>query len=474
MKKTYMALGFSAILLVGCGSANKASNITQEQLNQMDSSGASKIIKKLLKSKVEEDYKKVVNYYNAQKNKEKSKEIVDLAAEEFPYGFYAARVKTSEILREEDPVDKIKLFEEAKMGFQSQNFEGAYYTMIKFQLDRGNYKEAVVYQQEMDERSQMRFLALDLISREVNKSEKNFGLVDLLESELSKFEANKGKSDNQLWLKDSQLLKTLKFSYAEALYKEGKLDEAIKVIQVLRNTSENKGKLSLKYATMLAKCGSYEEALPALENAVIEGKATEETKTYLKTAYTELGNTDYDTYLDGLMNKMNDEILNHLAEIMINEPSPNFTLKDINGKDVTNEDLKGKTLVVDFWATWCGPCKASFPGMKAAANKYKNDEDVMFLFVHTFEKDKDPLTLAKNYLSENNYDFDLYMDYRNAETRTNQAASAFGVTGIPTKVVIDPKGNLRFKVVGFKGGIDGMVAELSAMIEMAQGKDLKS
>ncbi|GAA4292331.1 TlpA disulfide reductase family protein [Aestuariibaculum suncheonense] len=469
MSKFYLVVGLFAAMFVGCSSSKKVSSITQEQLNQMDSDQAGKTIKQLLKSKNEEDYKKAVEYYNASKNKEQSREVIDIAVKKFPKGYYAARQESVALLAEKDPDLKVKAFNELREKFPDQNLDGAYFTMINFQIRQGNFDEAIAYQQEMEEGNQLKYISLEMISKAANLAKKDIGLDNLLKSEIAKLEKIKGESKTQLWNNDDQLIRNLKFNLAETYYINGKSQNAIMIIQELRNGSDDKtGALSLRYATMLAKCGSYEDALPVFENAVIEGRATEETKVFLERAYTALGRSNYQAYFDDLIVKMNESTVNHVKSIMINEPCPSFTLKDINGNEVTNEDLKGKTLVVDFWATWCGPCKASFPGMKAAADKYKNDEEVMFLFVHTFEKEKDPLTLAKNYLSENHYDFDLYMDYRNAETRRNEAATAFGIRSIPTKVVIDPKGNLRFKVSGFKSSKVSMVAELSAMIEMAR------
>jgi len=56
----------------------------------------------------------------------------------------------------------------------------------------------------------------------------------------------------------------------------------------------------------------------------------------------------------------------------------NMALYDADGKLIGFKDLRGKTIVMDFWASWCVPCKASFPGMKMAVEKYKNDPGVEF------------------------------------------------------------------------------------------------
>ncbi|MEI9957645.1 MAG: TlpA disulfide reductase family protein [Ferruginibacter sp.] len=68
-----------------------------------------------------------------------------------------------------------------------------------------------------------------------------------------------------------------------------------------------------------------------------------------------------------------------LAKTMLNEAAPKFALEDLDGKTVSLESLKGKVVIVDFWATWCGPCIASMPAMKTAQEKYKQRDDVVFV-----------------------------------------------------------------------------------------------
>jgi cytochrome oxidase Cu insertion factor (SCO1/SenC/PrrC family) len=72
-----------------------------------------------------------------------------------------------------------------------------------------------------------------------------------------------------------------------------------------------------------------------------------------------------------------------MVKTIINDPASKFTLMDLNGNKVSLDSLKGKTVVVDFWATWCGPCKASFPAMQKLVDRHKDDKNVAFLFVDT-------------------------------------------------------------------------------------------
>lgn len=105
--------------------------------------------------------------------------------------------------------------------------------------------------------------------------------------------------------------------------------------------------------------------------------------------------------------------------------------------------------------------------MQLAVTKYKNNPDVVFLFIDTWEHMENPLPDVKQFIKEQKYGFRVLLDLKDPETKTNKVVESFKVTGIPTKFVIDKNGDIRFRLTGFSGGDDGAVEELTAMIEMA-------
>lgn len=150
-----------------------------------------------------------------------------------------------------------------------------------------------------------------------------------------------------------------------------------------------------------------------------------------------------------------------LQKKLIKTPAPDFVLFDLDGNKVSMASLRGKTVVLDFWATWCAPCIAAFPGMQTVMDKYKTDDKVVFLFINTLEKGPDKKKKAGDLISEKNYNFQVLMDEQ------DKVRGDYKVSGLPSKVVIDKDGNIRFKSMGFSPGSEP-VKELSMMIEMAK------
>lgn len=118
----------------------------------------------------------------------------------------------------------------------------------------------------------------------------------------------------------------------------------------------------------------------------------------------------------------------------------NFTLRNLKGELISLSSFKNKIIVLDFWATWCAPCRASFPGMQETIIQYKDDKDVVFLFIDTWER-KEVKKMQQNaaqFIKENNYSFLVLLDEK------DKVVEDYKVDGIPSKFIINKKGNIVF------------------------------
>lgn len=121
------------------------------------------------------------------------------------------------------------------------------------------------------------------------------------------------------------------------------------------------------------------------------------------------------------------------------QPSPAWELKDVNGKAVKSSDFSGKVVVLDFWATWCGPCRMEIPGFIELQKQYA-DKGLVVIGVSL---DQDGASAVKPFIEKMGINYPIVLG-------DEAVVSAFGgIEGIPTTFIIDRAGNIVRKHVGY-------------------------
>ena len=139
--------------------------------------------------------------------------------------------------------------------------------------------------------------------------------------------------------------------------------------------------------------------------------------------------------------------------VKLGEPAPNFRLRDLNGHSVSLSDLRGKVVLLNFWATWCGPCRVEMPAMEELYRTFSRN-DFEILAVST---DAQGASVTRPFQQENHLTFPILHD---ADYRVGLT---YGARSLPMTFMVDRQGIVRHQIFGAR---DWGAAEAHQLVQM--------
>lgn len=423
-----------------------------------------------------EDYNAIISFYQHLKDETKKDSVIEVAAQDYPKGEIAQSAFSTKFKKADSREEKAKVFEQYQdsIGADGQFKDIMLNQLIQLAQRDDDIDKVESYAAKLSDKSQKAFTYNNIALHKLETDDQLDDAVAMAKNAVETFSPeNLDKPDilpqSQFETAVKRNAAQLRDTYAQALFEKGESTQALDEQKHAVGDGDNP-ELNAHYIHYLVENEDFEEAEEKAGDFIAAGHSNADLKSYFKEAYTANHNTDegYDNKLASFEEKAYEKTKQEIQSDMIDKEVPDLHLTDPDGKAVELADLKGKTVVLDFWATWCGPCIQSFPGMEKAMQHFKNNDDVEFYYVNTFQREDEDERHEKvaNFIDDNDYPFDILYD-ENADNDF-KTASNFGITGIPTKIIIGPDGKWNFTKVGYGGNNDKLLDEIKIMVELAQ------
>ncbi|GHE28709.1 TlpA disulfide reductase family protein [Sphingobacterium griseoflavum] len=429
--------------------------------------------------KTEEQYRVAINMLRTLEHEDKMESVSKTVKKKFPKGSLTRDAFISDVFyKAESGADKEKAYKELLKKWPVSNFPGQElsYDYVLANLagafaTEGNATRATHYLAQMHERF-WRGNGYLSVGKTLLAAGDTTAATPLLKTTMDDayyyISLPEEQKDNKARFASMGYASSMS-SYVGILVNQGAYAEALDLIEKAMTVApEQADALANVYYKSLLGTGRKLEAYQVLTKLYAKGQFNVEDD--LKMLYADLNGSmkGYARFNTGLKNDLIKSIQEHIKQMETYKPAPDFELRNLKGEIVSLASLKGKVVVLDFWATWCQPCIRSFPGMQAAQAMYSTDDNVQFLFINTWERDKDYKEKVVSFIDKNQYPFEVLYDDQKDPATGQVLAAKFGVKGIPAKFIIDANGNIRYFLTGSSPNVDYIKMEMKELIEAAK------
>lgn len=444
-----------------------------------DTIAVKKELQKLIESDDEHEVLMTTDYYFKLGDTLQMNEVDKIAVKRFPKGIqarllvYQKGFDIESIAEQEKNYDAfLKQFPIAEFDLNDRNIYNLYlYNMAIKHIDKNQFKEA---EEKMNRCIEEPFVALTYYNFSgalYNSKHINSAITYIDKSvNAAKKVLKEGKLDGQNKQVISNILNDALSFHAVMLYDQKKYSQAIPYFdEYEKRITFFDIESASKHANALLAIGNKAGAYTILEKIVKTNHASKAEFDLFKSLFLDIkGNqAEFKTYQIELEKELQLVLKDEVAKSIIKEKAPDFALIDMNGKKLTSASLRGKVVVLDFWATWCHPCIASFKAANEVKKSYKNNPNVKFLFANVFEQGSaaDIKKRVIDFSSTSAYDFDFYLTATDEKTPELNVTRLFEITNIPVKVLIDKEGYIRYKIIGYDGNDKVEKDKLTFMLE---------
>ena len=407
-------------------------------------------------------------------NNKVSDSLKALFIKKYPTGMVAFFKKYTEILnlRDSQPDTALVIYENIKNGFPNLGLLhkrlliAELMEIYAFENDSLNFKKSLSqYYNDFKNQGANEFVGWQLneTAWRLSKNPQNLNLAKLVSEESIKAQLR----HDSLSTTYGNTLDT----YADILFKFNEKEKALitqrKAVNLMNYANVGKNQKLVEY---LIANKQFEEAKQKAKEFLDEKLTNAKIDSLYTIASKETDSQDLDSeYIIG-KEKSEIDLIKNIKDKLIDLPAPDFELKDLNGKTVKLSDLRGNMVILDFWATWCGPCIKGFPAMKKSMDELQN-KSVKFLFIDTYESDDKTITneaellrrIKKTLNNKQVNDFVVLLDQ--LKNNYYEATESYKVSSIPAKFIIDKNGRIRYKSTGFSTD-ENLIKELKTVVSL--------